>query len=123
SMKNALLFLLFYCLSTYCAATTFLVGPGKPYASPNALYQANVINHGDTILIDAATYSGQAALALWSKDNLYISGVGGRPHLQAAGQYLQGKGTWITSGNHITIKNIEFSGSAVPDENGAGIRV
>jgi hypothetical protein len=43
-------------------------------------------------------------------------------HMRAEGQYLSGKSIWITSGNNITIENVEFSGCAVPDHNGAGIR-
>jgi hypothetical protein len=33
-----------------------------------------------------------------------------------------GKGIWVISGNDTVVENIEFSGAAVPDANGAGIR-
>ncbi len=103
-------------------ATTFSVGPSRTYISPNALFLANVVQNGDIIEIDVADYIGMAAFANWSADNLIIRGVGGRPHLIANGQNLQGKGIWIISGDNATVENIEFSGATVPDENGAGIR-
>ena len=121
-MKN-----LFLLLSTLIGfntmATTFQVGPTKTYTSPNALYQANVIQNGDIIEIDSATYSGQACTAVWQKNNLTIRGVGGKPSMVANGSYIWGKGIWVLAGNNITVENIAFSGAAVPDHNGAGIRL
>jgi len=108
--------------SQLCAAT-HQVGPTRTYVSPNALYEANVLVQGDTVEIDAGTYSGTAALAVWHADSLVIRGVGGRPHLDAASQNIWGKGIWVCNGNDITVENIEFSGATVPDENGAGIRL
>jgi hypothetical protein len=104
-------------------AEVFQVGSTKTYVSPNALYQANVIQAGDTIEIDAEDYAGTPCLANWNRNNLLIRGVGGRPHLIADGEYIQGKGIWVLSGNDITVENIEFSGAVVPDHNGAGIRL
>ena len=104
-------------------ASTVLVGPDKTYPSPNALYQANILQDGDTILIDAFEYSGQDALAVWSANDILIQGVGGRPHLIADGAYIQGKGIWVIKGNNCTVENIEFSDAKVPDLNGAGIRL
>ncbi len=104
-------------------STTFQVGPTKTYTSPHALYQANVVQNGDIIEIDSATYTGQACTAVWQKDNLIIRGVGGRPSLVASGNYIWGKGIWVLAGDNITVDNISFSGAAVPDHNGAGIRL
>ena len=118
-MRFLLLFLL---LSPSLSATTFHVGSTRNYVSPNALYLANVVQNGDTIDIDAEDFAGAAALARWSAHNLLIRGVGGRPHLIANGQALQGKSIWIVAGDNNTIENIEFSGCSVPDHNGAGIR-
>ncbi len=121
-MKTA--FILFLCCNGLQAlATTYTVGSTKEYATPNALYQANVLAQGDTIAIDGETYSGTASLAVWQADDLYIVGVNGRPHLIAEEKYIQGKGIWVLAGNNITVDNIEFSGAKVPDENGAGIRL
>ena len=60
-----------------------------------------VIQDGDTILIDAETYTGTAALAVWQNNDLVIQGVSGRPHLEANGQYIWGKGIWVFAGNNI----------------------
>lgn len=116
-----LLLLLLMTLSSY--ATTYYVGSTRTYVSPRALYIANIVQDGDIIEIDTETYSGNAALAVWNKNNLIIRGVGGRPHLVANGQYIWGKGIWVCAGNNITVENIEFSGATVPDQNGAGIRL
>ena len=104
-------------------SNTFIVGPNETYLTPNALYQANVIGSGDTILIHAGTYTGNEALAVWRPDNLHIIGIGGRPHLVANGAYILGKGIWVVAGHNCTVENIEFSGARVPDQNGAGIRL
>ncbi|HST77601.1 MAG TPA: right-handed parallel beta-helix repeat-containing protein, partial [Verrucomicrobiae bacterium] len=99
---------------------TLQVGPGKQYAKPcDAIAAASA---GDTIEIDSSVvYSGD--VCGWTTDNLTIRGVGGgRAHIDAAGLNSQGKGTWVISGKNTVIENIEFSGAAVPDQNGAGIR-
>ena len=118
---------LFSLLSTfmglYAMATTYNVGPTKTYSSPNALYQANVVQNGDIIEIDSAVYSGQACTAVWQKNNLIIRGIGGRPSMVANGSYIWGKAIWVLAGNNITVENITFSGAVVPDHNGAGIRL
>ena len=119
----AILSVLFSFIINTSSATTHKVGPTQTYSSPNALYQANVIQDGDTIEIDSATYAGNDALAVWQKNNLFIRGGGGRPKLVANGQYILGKGIWVLAGNDITVENIEFTGAQVPDKNGAGIRL
>ncbi len=122
-------FLFFFVSSfSFCFANVHEVGPIGDYLTPNALYVASQgggvsILDGDTIEIAMATYSGQDVLAVWSADDLVIRGVGGRPHLEAAGQYIWGKGIWVISGDNATVENIEFSGATVPDMNGAGIRL
>lgn len=121
--KNLLFscFLLLNCINAF--ATVYEVGPSKTYLTPNALYVADVLQNGDTVEIDAGNYIGTDALAVWLADDLVIKGVGGRPHLQANGQYIWGKGIWVAAGNNISIENIEFSGATVPSQNGAGIRL
>ncbi|MBL0944984.1 MAG: right-handed parallel beta-helix repeat-containing protein [Hydrogenophaga sp.] len=96
------------------------VGPGKPYASPNAASRAAV--SGDVIRISAGDYRGAAALATWSASNLTICGTGGRARLFADGLNQSGKGIWVVAGTNIAIDNLEFRGATVPDQNGAGIR-
>ena len=76
-----------------------------------------------TIGIDAkgnGTYTGD--VCAWSTDRLTIAGFNGMAHIDAAGHNAQGKATWVIAGDHTTIRDVELSGSAVPDNNGAGIR-
>lgn len=117
------LILLLWAMPFLSYSMTFQVGSSHTYANPNALYLANVLQDGDVIEIDAETYSGTDALAVWSQNDLIIRGIGDRPHLIADGQYIFGKGIWVLAGNNITVENIEFSGAVVPDKNGAGIRL
>ncbi len=121
-MKRLLIIVVFFITVFFAQANTFHVGSGQTYLSPNALYTANVVQNNDTILINSQLYSGQASLANWSKNNLVIKGINGKPHLFANSQNIGGKGIWIVSGNNIKIENIEFSGANCPDQNGAGIR-
>jgi hypothetical protein len=99
-------------------AATRTVGPGKTYAAPCAAIAA--AQDGDVIEIDAGTYSKDVCAI--ARSNLILRGVGGRAHLDAAGAAYGGKGTWVIQGANTTVENIEFSGAAVPDKNGAGIR-
>jgi len=101
--------------------TVRVVGPGHPYATPCQAIAAS--QAGDTIQIDAAgngTYDGD--VCGWSTNRLTIVGINGRAHIDAAGASSGGKATWVIAGNNTVIRNIELSGSTVPDRNGAGIR-
>jgi hypothetical protein len=75
---------------------------------------------GDTIEIDAGVYSGD--VAVWRQNNLIIRGVGGRAHIKADGRAAEEKAIWVIKGDNATVENVEFSGAAVRDKNGAGIR-
>jgi len=100
-------------------ARTLQVGPTRTYKKPSEAAAASI--DGDIIEIDAGVYLGD--VCTWSRNNLVLRGVGsGRAHLNANGANAQGKGTWVISGSNATVENIEFSGSTVPDKNGAGIR-
>ncbi len=94
------------------------VGPGRTYAVPSAA--AAVAQAGDVIKIDGGDYRGD--VASWTVNNLTICGMGSRARLFANGNNARGKGLWVVSGANITIDNIEFRDTAVPDQNGAGIR-
>lgn len=100
------------------APRTLLVGPTRALTTPSAA--AAVARDGDTVLIDAGTYSGD--VATWTQDDLTLRGVGGRAHLRADGQDAQGKAIWVIAGDRTTVDRIELSGASVPDRNGAGIR-
>ena len=94
------------------------VGPGKTYSVPSAA--AAAAQAGDVIKIAAGDYRGD--VASWTVNNLTICGVGGKARLFANGNNARGKGLWVVSGANITIDNIEFRDTTVPDQNGAGIR-
>lgn len=102
--------------------TTWKVGPNQQYKKPSEVVA--LVKDGDTVEIDAATYVCDTGVK-WSKSNLTLKGVGGRPVLKADGCTIPGgKGIWnpVSSVVGITIDNIEFTGAVVPDKNGAGIR-
>lgn len=118
----ALIFLLLIFLIPLHAAT-WHVGPNRtlPFCSE----VAPLVNHGDTVLIDANTYMNDVQVT-WTKNNLYIAGYQGRPRLEAgskiASDMSNGKGIFVVKGSGITIENIEFANAKVVDHNGAGIR-
>jgi hypothetical protein len=97
---------------------TLEVGPGKTYAMPSLA--AAAAKDGDTVLLAATVYSGDAVT--WNASNLVIRAPSKFAHIKAAGANAGGKGTWVIKGSNTTVENIEFSEGAVPDENGAGIR-
>lgn len=97
---------------------TWRVGPDRALKAPSAA--AAVAGDGDTVLIDPGTYVGD--VATWTQDDLTLRGDGGRAHLRAGGKSAQGKAIWVIAGDRTTVDRVEFSGAAVPDQNGAGIR-
>ena len=100
-------------------AKIWQVGPTRTYLVPSAV--ATLVADGDTVEIDAGLYTGN--VAKWFANNLVIRGVGnGYAHLEAAGNYAEGKAIWVIKGANCTVEGIEFSGCQVPDHNGAGIR-
>ena len=116
-LHHGLWALLAMALPAPCA--TLAVGPGQAYAQPCAAIAA--ASAGDTIEIDAAgVYPGD--VCGWRTDGLTLRGVGGRAKIDAAGRNAQGKAIWVITGNDTVVENIEFTGAAVPDKNGAGIR-
>ncbi len=80
-----------------------------------------MVQNGDVIEIDAGTYTNQQGV--WTASDITLRGVGGRAHIVAAATITNEKAIWVTQGSNTRIENIEFSGAAVPDENGAGIRM
>ena len=101
------------------AATTWWVGPGRPYAYPSAV--SALVETGDTIYIEAGVYADD--VAVWRADSLYIAGIGGMVELSSGGQAAEGKAIWVIKGDAYRIAYIAFSQCRVPDHNGAGIRL
>jgi hypothetical protein len=100
------------------APHTYRVGPDQEYKRPSDL--AKIARDGDTIEIEAGTYTND--WAIWYQNNLTFKGVGGRPHIQSTREIDNEKGIWIINGDNVTLENLEFSGARVDDTNGAGIR-
>ena len=108
------------------------VGAGKQYAKPCAAL--TVAMDGDTIEIDAGTYTGDTCR--FTANSLLIRGVGGRAVLSIDGVKPSGcKGLWVVGGKDVVIEDVEFSGAhlrptdsfvqngqCTADKNGAGIR-
>ncbi|HUJ58144.1 MAG TPA: right-handed parallel beta-helix repeat-containing protein [Kofleriaceae bacterium] len=106
-------------LAAPAAGNTLTVGAGKMYPAPCAAFAA--AQPGDTVSIDAATYTGD--VCAFDVDNLTITGVGGRAKIDATGVTIpNGKAIWVIEGANDIVENIEMMGAAVPDNNGAGIR-
>lgn len=112
--KNYAAFVLLL-ITTFCYAKIYKVGSTKTYTLPSQV--AGLVSDGDTVDIDAGTYSD---CATWNKNNLLLRGVGGMAHIKDV--VCSGKGIWNFNGNNITTEYIEFSGAANPSLNGAGIR-
>ncbi len=108
---------------THSEAKTWQIGPARPLKYCDAVLP--MLADGDTVQIDAATYT-DVPQVIFPKNNLLIEGVGGRPKLVAgqkiATDMVNGKGIFVISGKNARVRNIEFDGAAVVDHNGAGIR-
>ena len=98
-------------------ARTLEVGPGKPYAQPSAA--AAAARAGDTVAIQPGQYFD---CATWRADNLTIEGIGDPKAVVITDKACGGKGLFITTGDHITVRNLTLTRARVPDLNGAGIR-
>jgi hypothetical protein len=95
---------------------TLSVGSGQQYATISAAVAA--AHSGDVIQVQAGTYMNDFPPNV---SNLTIEGVGGFAHISAATYPPNGKAVFVTSGN-VTLQNIEVSGVAVADKNGAAVR-
>jgi hypothetical protein len=76
---------------------------------------------GATVEVDAGDYVGD--VAVWPQNDLTLRAVGGRARLLAAGRAAAGKGIWVMRGERVIVQGFDFSGAAVTDRNGAGIRL
>ncbi len=116
-MKNSL-FLFTLILFGKLNATIWHVGATQTYTMPSQV--APLVNHGDTVNIDAGTYNSN--VCAWNKNNLLIRCINGMAHLKSNGLSYGDKGIWVIQGNNTTIDHIEFSLCTSTSQNGAGIR-
>jgi hypothetical protein len=93
------------------------VGPQRAY--PTLAAVAAAARDGDVIEIDAGEYNESV---LFKADDLWLRGVGGRPHLKAPAKLFMDKAILVFRGANPTIENLEFSGARAKARNGAGIR-
>jgi hypothetical protein len=96
------------------------VGPTRSFTDPSQV--AGSVQDGDVVEIDAGVYNNTETVWPSNVNTLVLRGVGGRAHLIAPATISNQKAIWATEGTNTLVENIEFSGAAVPDLNGAGIR-
>lgn len=96
--------------------TTLNVGAGQQYSTIAAAVAAS--RDGDTVAVQAGTYYNDFANI---NTKITIIGVGGIASVVATQQVPNGKGIFVTNAD-VRIENMAFSGAAVSDGNGAGIR-
>lgn len=101
------------------AGQVLQVGPRRAIKSLAAA--ARQARDGMLVEVDAGEYV--ADVAAWPQHELTLRAVGGRVKLVAAGAHAQGKGLFVTTGRRQRIEGFDFVGAAVPDRNGAGIRL
>ncbi|MCY7411310.1 MAG: hypothetical protein LH473_13640 [Chitinophagales bacterium] len=117
-MKKYILFSILISSIQHLHAAIWHVGPSQVYTKPSQV--SSLVQNGDTVNIDAATYTSD--VAYWNASDLLIRGIGGYAYLQSNGASYGGKAIWVIGGSNTTVEWIEFSGCSVPDHNGAGIR-
>ncbi len=106
------------CLAGTVHAATWQVEPGGAIARlADAVRQAG---DGDTILVASGDYHGDVGVI--TQKRLTIRGVGQRPVFHADGRHAEGKAQWVLRDGELTVENLAFIGTRVPDGNGAGIR-
>jgi hypothetical protein len=76
---------------------------------------------GAVIEVDSGVYA--ADVAVWTRDDLTLRAVGGRVRLLAQGAAAERKGIWVVRAKGMSVEGFDFEGAAVPDRNGAGIRL
>lgn len=96
--------------------TTLSVGQNKQFKTIAAAVAAS--RDGDVVAVDAGTYVNDFATI---NTKITVAAVGGTAHLVATVAPPNGKAIFVTN-TDITLDRLEFSGTQVPDGNGAGIR-
>ncbi|MCC7047616.1 MAG: right-handed parallel beta-helix repeat-containing protein [Alphaproteobacteria bacterium] len=92
------------------------MGPTRALKMPSDA--ARVARDRDIVEIDAGVY---VDCAVWRANRLTIRGNGGLATVKT--KTCQGKAIWVIDGDDTTVERIAFADAAVPDKNGAGIRL
>lgn len=117
-VSKFLVALTFALLAPVCSAVVLRVGAHESIKS--IALAARMAQDGDVVEIAAGDYHGD--VTTWTQKRLTIVGRGGRPVLHADGKDAEGKAIWVIRNGVFEIRNIEFRGARVTDQNGAGIR-
>ncbi len=96
--------------------TILTVGVGQEFSTLAKAVAAS--KDGDTIQVQAGTYVNDFATIT---TKISIVGVGGMAHFVATVSPPNGKAILVTK-TDVSVDHLEFSGVAVPDHNGCGIR-
>ena len=122
-MKNVFILAFIFFVNWQLKAKVWQVGPSRTYQYCSQV--AALVQPSDTVQIDYTIYKNDKQV-LWTVDNLYLEGVGGRPRIEAgaiiANDASNGKGIFVISGANVHVHNIEFANAVVQSNNGAGIR-
>ncbi len=103
--------------------TVLQVGVDKQYHTINAaIIAADQMGGNADIKVDAGTYTNDGGYVWDGINNVTIEGVGGMVKIVDPSYYAGGKAAIVTGGQNIVLKNLDISGIAVPDGNGAGVR-
>lgn len=95
------------------------VGPDRTVKTIAAA--AKQVPDGGVVEVDAGEY--RRDVVVWVNKSVKLRAVGGRVRLDAAGASAEGKGIWVIRGGKIEVDGFDFANAAVPDQNGAGIRL
>jgi hypothetical protein len=95
------------------------VGPNRNVKTIGAA--AILAKDGALIEVDAGDYRGD--VAVWTQNDLSLRAIGGRVRLIADGRSVEDKAIWVVRAERMTVEGFDFSGAAVRDRNGAGIRM
>ena len=98
-----------------------LLRVGTTKAFKTIAQAARMARAGSTIEVDAGEYP--ADVAVWQHDSVTVRAVGGRARLIAHGAAAEGKAIWVVRASGMRVEGFDFEGTAVPDRNGAGIRL
>ena len=95
---------------------TLTVGSNQQFSTIAAAVAAS--KDGDVIAVKAGTYTNDFATVT---TKITIEGVGGMVNLVATTAPPNGKAILVTT-TDVTLDHLSFSGAAVADGNGAGVR-
>lgn len=98
-----------------------LIEVGTQRAVKTLAEASRLAKDGDIVEVDAGDYVRD--VAIWTQNDLILRAKNGRARLIAQGVSAESKGIWVVRGGNISVHGFDFIGAAVPDKNGAGIRL